>query len=1105
MAAELTPHGDVPLEWTGERYLPEVGGEIGLEHTHRYLLARALAAGRDVLDIACGEGYGSAILAATARSVVGVDIDETAVGHARARYPRQNLRFQPGRADRIPLADASVDLIVSFETLEHHDAHDAMLQECRRVLRPGGLLCISSPDRYEYSERPGTTNPYHVRELSRSEFEQLLRRHFRHVRMFGQRVRCGSFVGPADAQPGAMRSFEAADGAIEETEGLGRPLYLIAYASDTPIADPVASGMFFSESVHPQHEAVGALTALVGERDRQLDAMRAVAERNRDEAAAYRGAAEDAARRAADSEAARAAEREAALAAQRQLGDSVTALQRLVDEKERIATALRTEVSELRTSTSWRITAPLRTLSRAASQPLGAVRALRRRAGGTARAVYRRLPVSESVRRGLKDAVYARTGFLLAGSASYRAWVAQRTPEAPIETPAPVLGGPTEAAEVASKDDYRAMVDYARASRRRRIESLETRPVPLLDFDETQARARAKALSFDEHESPTVSIVVPVYGKVAMTVECLESVRRARTEASYEVIVVDDGSPDATGELLPGIAGLRYARNPSNLGFVRTCNHGASLARGRFLVFLNNDAQVSDGWLDALLGVLESTPDAGAVGPRIVYPNGRLQEAGTVLNRDASATLIGLADDPNAPAYAATREVDYCSGACLMLRADLFRRIGGFDLRLAPSYCEDVDLCLKVRAEGLRVLYVADARIAHHLSVTSNELHSRYKRWWGTRNQQQLAERWQPTLDAMNEVRLITFYLPQFHAIPENDKWWGRGFTEWTNVTRARPNFVGHTQPLLPADLGYYDLRTPGVMQAQADLAKRYGIHGFCYYYYWFGGKRLLETPLEAMLASGSPDMPFCLCWANENWTRRWDGQDAEVLIGQQHSPEDDEAVIADLIRYMRDPRYIRMKGKPVLLVYRINAFPDIASTARRWRAACLASGLGEITLLSVESHDAAGRSIDPRTFGFDGAIEFPPHQMGVQAPVPPLLNPNFTGQVYDYPAVARKYIDREWPGYPFWRGVIPRWDNTARRQDRGGVFVGSSPGAYQGWLETVVERTREMHHGDERVVFINAWNEWAEGAHLEPDTTFGHAYLEATRNALDAHLLTRR
>ena len=222
--------------------------------------------------------------------------------------------------------------------------------------------------------------------------------------------------------------------------------------------------------------------------------------------------------------------------------------------------------------------------------------------------------------------------------------------------------------------------------------------------------------------------------------------------------------------------------------------------------------------------------------------------------------------------------------------------------------------------------------------------------------------------------RLIAFYLPQFHPIPENDAWWGKGFTEWTNVTRARPLFAGHQQPRLPADLGFYDLRLPEVREAQAELARRYGIHGFCYYYYWFGDAvQLLDRPLREMLASGAPDFPFCLCWANENWTRRWDGREQDVLVAQDHGRENNLAFIRSIVPYLRDSRYIRVDGRPLLLVYRIALIPDLARTVAAWREELARHGLPPPYLVAAESFDQSG-SVAVAA-GFDAACEFPPHR----------------------------------------------------------------------------------------------------------------------------------
>lgn len=355
----------------------------------------------------------------------------------------------------------------------------------------------------------------------------------------------------------------------------------------------------------------------------------------------------------------------------------------------------------------------------------------------------------------------------------------------------------------------------------------------------------------------------------------------------------------------------------------------------------------------------------------------------------------------------------------------------------------------------------------------------------------QLSQALPPTLPAT----LVAFYLPQFHTFPENDTWWGKGFTEWRNVTRALPQFEGHVQPRLPADLGFYDLRNRQVMRDQAQLAAEHGIGAFCFYFYWFSGRTLMEDPVRQWLADDSIELPFCLCWANENWARRWDGRDEDILIGQQHSAEDDLAFIAHVAPYLRDRRALKVDGRPMLLVYRPNLLPDARATGERWRNWCRDNGIGEIHLAYVQGFERP----DPRDIGFDAAIEFPPNMSnpGSLSAQQWLLNPEFHGDVRDWRELAADIAARPLPDYPLYPGVNPGWDNEARRSGRGRVYLHASPRGYRDWLRTTVHERLSAAAQNQRLVFINAWNEWAEGAVLEPDARLGHAWLQATREAL--------
>ena len=347
-------------------------------------------------------------------------------------------------------------------------------------------------------------------------------------------------------------------------------------------------------------------------------------------------------------------------------------------------------------------------------------------------------------------------------------------------------------------------------------------------------------------------------------------------------------------------------------------------------------------------------------------------------------------------------------------------------------------------------------------------------------------------------VRLVAFYLPQFHPTVENDRWWGVGFTEWTLVARTLPKVEGQSQPKLPGALGFYDLRQPEVLRVQSQLARTYGVHGFCFYFYWFGGRRLLERPLLDFLADAGNEMPFCLCWANEPWSRRWDGRDDDVLIAQQHSAEDDVAFIDYVARFLRDARAIKVDGKPVLAVYRPSLLPDPKATAMRWRARCRELGIGEIHLAFTLAFD----SFVPRDIGFDAAIEFPPNNVTARDVTAQVnrIDPNFSGRVYDWRSLAAAFPMLPEDAGTLHRGVCPAWDNEARRPGRGRVFLHASPRGYRDWLEKAMRDTlRQAPDVGSNLLFINAWNEWSEGAYLEPDARLGYAYLDATRAALQA------
>jgi lipopolysaccharide biosynthesis protein len=354
------------------------------------------------------------------------------------------------------------------------------------------------------------------------------------------------------------------------------------------------------------------------------------------------------------------------------------------------------------------------------------------------------------------------------------------------------------------------------------------------------------------------------------------------------------------------------------------------------------------------------------------------------------------------------------------------------------------------------------------------------------------------------QLHAIAFYLPQFHPISENDTWWGPGFTEWTNVTRARPQFRGHRQPRLPADLGFYDLRLPEAREAQADLAREYGLSAFCYYYYWFDGQKLLDRPLNEVLATGKPDFPFLLLWANEPWSRGWDGKARDILMPQNYRPGWATALAKDVAPFLRDPRYFLFQGAPVFLIYRPGHIPHRIEAFREFRVALAELGIPRVHFGGT--WPAFGRDEplppDPASLGFDSYVEFEPRLLRkFSGQIRELFgqHPSFDGTVYDYNHgvdVALTALSEPVLGTRH-RGVTMGWDNTARRIHAGRAFHGATPSNFRRWLRGIVEHELKTEGPPERLIFINAWNEWAEGTYLEPDQDFGRGWLEAAASAI--------
>lgn len=762
--------------FTGERFIPGIEDiKLSVEHFQRYLSIRKLVEGKSVLDAACGEGYGSNLLAELASTVVGIDIDASTIENAKEKYVRENLKYMNSSIENLPFPDKSMDVVVSFETIEHvpETVQNSFIKEISRVLKDDGILIMSTPNKEIYSDRYNYKNEFHIKEFYYDEFYDFLKREFSCIKVYNQGFEIVSLITPCSVNEPVISYIGNADN--YETDGK----YYIAVASKNTVDDFEIASAYISDRGEYQDNIQRILTLQQEEEARNSHIRKLDEETKR-------------------------------------LGDIIRELQDknvqietanrlLVEERDLLRTdndSLRTDNVSLKTNNSF-LKADCKLLEEEninlKTEKVELEQIVRNKDGH----IGLLLEVERSYEREKKTHAYKfakklqKMGDFLLPVSSRRRFFARVLVN--------LLRKPKLMLKVINPKRIHHYFKYMRLEgiegvKRRYDEAVElekiyVEPVDYLDVIEVETVKQSKSIeknkkkiedyeiiSFVECQAPKVSIIIPVYNEFDYTYQCLKSIKKNSKAVDYEVIIADDCSTDITKDIKMIVNNIAVVRTDDNLRFLRNCNNAAKHAKGKYILFLNNDTQVQEDWLRPLVELLETDNTIGMVGSKLVYPDGYLQEAGGILWNDGSAWNYGNRQNPNDSEFNYVREVDYISGASIMIRASLWEEIGGFDDRFAPAYCEDSDIAFEIRKRGYKVVYQPKSVVVHFEGISNGTDTSSGQKQYQVLNQQKFMEKWGEELQqnhfangtnvlvARDRSKNIPHVLVIDHYVPQYDK-----------------------------------------------------------------------------------------------------------------------------------------------------------------------------------------------------------------------------------------------------------------------------------------------------------------------------------------------